>query len=269
MYKCIITDMDGSLLNSQKELPSDLYEVIDDCIDKGIEFAIGSGRSYSNLVFMFESIKDKISFICDNGAYVISKNKVLYTSAIPTDKVEFFVKEGRKDSQVITILCTTTTSYFENYDTISEEAMDEIMHFYPNCTNVDDLLHINEDVLKICYLDLRGAENTIYQQLLPYSSDPRVVLSAAVWVDVVNLDVNKGLGVEKLQNEFDCTHADTVVFGDYLNDLEMFQQATTSYAPSNAHEDIKELATEVIGHHDDWSIITKIKELIGYEKNSR
>lgn len=256
--------MDGSLLNSQKELPSDLYPVIQDCENKGIEFAIGSGRSYSTLSVMFDSIKDKISFICDNGAYVVCKNKVLYTSPIPKDQVDFFIKEGRKDHKVTTLVCTTTSAYYEHGDQISNEAMDEIMHFYPNSSNVDDLLAITDDVLKICYLDLRGAEHTIYKQLLPFSSDPRVVLSAHVWVDVVNLNVNKGIGVEKLQEEFGYNHDDTVVFGDYLNDLEMFHQATTSYAPSNAHTTIKELATEVLGHHNDWSIINKIKEIIEY-----
>lgn len=256
--------MDGSLLNSQKEYPSDLYHVIQDCENKGIEFAIGSGRSYSSLAVMFETLKDKISFICDNGAYVVSKNKILFTSAIPKDKVDFFIKEGRKDPLVTTIICTTTSSYFEQANTISTQAMDEVLHYYPTCTHVDDLLTINEDILKICYLDLRGAEDTIYKQLLPFSADPRVVLSAHVWVDVVNLEVNKGFGVEKLQQELNLSQDDTVVFGDYLNDVEMFHQATTSYAPSNAHDAIKELATEVIGHHDEWSIINKIKELIAY-----
>lgn len=264
MFKLIVTDMDGSLLNNAKELPSDIFEVIDYCENQGIEFAIGSGRSYQTLSTMFSSVKDRISFICDNGAYVVSKNKVLFSSPIPKDKYDFFIKEGRKDPNVYTVVCTPTVAYFENCDRIDAKSMEEIIHYYPNCINVDDLLEIKDDVLKICYLDPRGAENFIYQQLKPFDGNPRVVHSAHVWVDVVNLEVNKGIGIEKLQEEFNLTHDETVIFGDYLNDLEMFQQASTSYAPINAHEDIKKLATEIIGNNDEWSVINKIKEIIKY-----
>ncbi|MEA4874741.1 HAD family hydrolase [Anaerorhabdus sp.] len=264
MFKLIVTDMDGSLLNNNKELPIDIFEVIQHCENQGIEFAIGSGRSYQTLSTMFSSVKDKISFICDNGAYVVSKNKVLFSSPIPKDKVDFFIKEGRKDPHVYTVLCTPTLSYFENSERIDSQSMEEILHYYPNCQNVDDLLEVDADVLKICYLDPRGAENYIYQQLKPFNGNPRVVHSAHVWVDIVNAEVNKGIGIEKLQEEFNLTHAETVIFGDYLNDLEMFQQASTSFAPINAHDDIKKLATEIIGSNDEWSVVNKIKELVNY-----
>ncbi|SJZ94883.1 Cof-type HAD-IIB family hydrolase [Anaerorhabdus furcosa] len=260
--RLIVTDMDGSLLNSKKELPQDIFQVIEEIHAKGLEFAVASGRSYGCLAQMFEPVKDKISFICDNGAYVISKGKVLYSSNINPDKYKFFVQEGRKYPGIYMTVCAPTRAFVENVNEIPEKAMEEINHYYSYFEEVSDLCAVNEDVLKICYLDLSGAENNIYPALQPFSDNPRVVLSADVWVDVVNKEVNKGHGLITIQNALDIARDETVIFGDYLNDLELFEHADHSYAPSNAHDDIKKIAKEVIGHHDEWSIINKIKEII-------
>lgn len=262
MVRLIVSDMDGSLLNSKKELPHDIFQVIEEINDKGLEFAIASGRSYGCLVQMFEPVKDKISFICDNGAYVVSKGKVLFSSSINKEKYKFFIQEGRKHENIYMTVCAPTKAFVENLDTIPEEAMEEINHYYSYAEEVSDLCNVNDEVLKICYLDLSGAETNIYPALKPFSANPRVVLSADVWVDIVNEDVNKGHGLLTLQNELAIGKDQTVIFGDYLNDLELFDHADYSYCPSNAHDDIKAIAKGILGHHDDWSIINKIKDII-------
>ncbi|MEG0177192.1 HAD family hydrolase [Anaerorhabdus sp.] len=262
MIRLIVSDMDGSLLNSKKELPSDIFDVIEDANSKGIEFAIASGRSYGCLLEMFAPVKDKISFICDNGAYVVCKGKPIYASVLSQDKYKFFINEGRKHQHIYMTVCAPTRAFVENASTIPNEAMEEINHYYSYFEEVEDLCSINEDPLKICYLDLSGAETNIYPALKPYSDNPRVVLSADVWVDVVNKEVNKGHGLKLIQDTLNLKSEDTAIFGDYLNDLELFDYAAHTYAPSNAHDDIKKIAKHLIGHHDDWSVCNKIKEII-------
>lgn len=83
MIKLIAADMDGTLLNSQKELSPELYPLVEELHEKGIKFAVASGRQYYNLVKNFESVKDKVTFICENGSIVFDQGKNIISDEIP------------------------------------------------------------------------------------------------------------------------------------------------------------------------------------------
>lgn len=266
MIKLIVTDMDGCFLNGEKQMPIDAISVINECTNKGYKFVVASGRSYSCLNELFKPVKQDIGIICDNGAYVLDKGQSFSCSPIDREKYEFFINLGRSDKNVYTIACGQQCAYIENLDKVPTEYLHEIRHYYPVLKNVDDLVNVEDNILKICYLDPRGSENNIYKTIKLYDGNPRVVLSAQLWADVLNRDVNKGEALSLIQNKYEILPEETVVFGDYLNDLELMAQAKYCYAPLNAHQEIKNLAYEIIGSNDDWSVINKIKEIISYDK---
>lgn len=265
MIKLIVTDMDGCFLNSAKQMPVDAIEVIKECTRKGYKFVVASGRSYSCLNGLFAQVKDEIAIICDNGAFVLDNGHSFSSSSIDKDKYKFFINLGREDTEIYTIACGQECAYIENLDLVPTEYLEEIHHYYPVLENVDDLTQVEDDILKICYLDPRGSENNVYKRIKKYDGNPRVVLSAQLWTDILNLEVNKGHALFKIQEKYNIKPEETVVFGDYLNDLELMKQAKYAYAPIGAHEEIKNIAYEVIGSNDDWSIINKIKEIINYK----
>ncbi len=262
MIKLIVTDMDGCFLNDKKQLHPDTFSLINQCSEQGIHFAVASGRSYPSLSSLFHPILDQITLICDNGSYISHKNNPLHLQPLEKEHVHFFIKEGLKDPNAYTVLCSPTQSYMKKTNHISQRNMDEILHYCPNIKLVDDLLTIEEDIIKITFLDPRGAEKNIYQQLKPFHGNPSVILSAQLWVDIINPSVNKGMGVQTLQKHLGISSQATIVFGDYLNDLEMIQEAEHSFAPSNAHPTIQTHAKTIIGNHRDWSVFEKIKEII-------
>ena len=68
MIKLIACDMDGTLLDSQKRLPMDFSEVLAALKEKGVLFAVASGRQYAALRRDFEPYIEDVLFICENGA---------------------------------------------------------------------------------------------------------------------------------------------------------------------------------------------------------
>jgi HAD superfamily hydrolase (TIGR01484 family) len=66
-----------------------------------------------------------------------------------------------------------------------------------------------------------------------------VKVSGSIWLDISHKLANKGRAMELLQKKYSITTEQTMAFGDYLNDLEMMQQAHYSFAMENAHPDIK------------------------------
>ena len=63
MIKLIISDMDGTLLNCNHELPQDFMYVFETLQERGIYFCVASGRQYLSLLSFFAPIKDKNTFI--------------------------------------------------------------------------------------------------------------------------------------------------------------------------------------------------------------
>lgn len=87
MIKLIASDIDGTLVNSAKELPPNFDELIEKLKAKGITFTVSSGRSLTALQEQFGKYIDDISIICDNGALIIDKGKILSKSVMPRERV--------------------------------------------------------------------------------------------------------------------------------------------------------------------------------------
>jgi hypothetical protein len=65
-----------------------------------------------------------------------------------------------------------------------------------------------------------------------------------------------------LQNKFNIGFDETMVFGDYLNDLEMMQEAYFSYAMLNAHAEIKKAARFLTKSNDENGVTLVLQELL-------
>ena len=50
------------------------------------------------------------------------------------------------------------------------------------------------------------------------------------------------------------------MFGDGDNDLSMFAVADEAYATANADDEVKALATRVIGHHDEDGVAQFLRD---------
>lgn len=70
MIKLVVTDMDGTLLNDNHQLPENFWEIEQQLTAKGIVFAVASGRQYYNLIERFESIQHRLLVLADNGTFV-------------------------------------------------------------------------------------------------------------------------------------------------------------------------------------------------------
>ena len=65
--KLIAADMDGTLLDSNKNLSPDLFDLIKKLKEKDVKFAIASGRQYFNLLDNFKDVIEDLVYISDNG----------------------------------------------------------------------------------------------------------------------------------------------------------------------------------------------------------
>ena len=87
--------------------------------------------------------------------------------------------------------------------------------------------------------------------------------SGVNWLDIYSSNANKGTAIDIIQKKFNISKKETMVFGDYLNDLEMMENAYYSYAMKNGHEKIKEVSNfETDFTNNENGVIETIKKYV-------
>ena len=76
--KLIVSDLDGTLLDSNHNLPTNFWEIEQQLADKNILFAIASGRQLFNIISLFDRIKERTLFLAENGTFAYYKDEELF-----------------------------------------------------------------------------------------------------------------------------------------------------------------------------------------------
>lgn len=263
MIKLIVTDMDGTLLNDSHDIPADFWETEKFLSNKGIYVAVASGRQYYNLESKFDEIKDRMIFFAENGTYVVHKGKELFLNALDPEAAMDFIDIGREIDGVQLVLCGKESAYIESGD---EAFYNEIKQYYERLQIVEDLKKVKDTFLKVTICDFKGVEKNSYLNFKKYKKDFKVAIAADIFLDITSLTANKGTAIKKIQESLNISPDETLVFGDYLNDLEMMQNANHSYAMKNAHPEIISASKFVTEFTNNENGVLKTIEFLGLLK---
>lgn len=141
MIKLIITDMDGTLLNSKNEINDEFWQIQDKLSKQDVIFAIASGRPYYNLVERFKNIKDNILFISENGACVMYQEKEIYSNTMKREDVFFLLSICKNIKGIVPILCGKKSAYVEKNIYCNDRCgfKEEISKYYNKLEIVDEI----------------------------------------------------------------------------------------------------------------------------------
>lgn len=263
MIKLIVTDVDGTLLNDNHEIHPDFWEIEEQLTNSGILFSIASGRQFYNLESKFEKIKHRTMFFAENGTYVSHKGKELYVNPIEKSAALEFIEQGRKLENTHLVLCGKESAYIETKD---EGFKEEINKFYERLKVVEDLTKVEDTYLKVTLCNFEGVEENTFPHFVNYTDRYKVAIAAKVFIDITALNANKGNAIKGIQEELNISPEETLVFGDYLNDLEMMKVAKHSYAMKNAHPEIIEASNFVTSHDNNDNGVLRTIESLGLLK---
>lgn len=242
MIKLIVCDMDGTLLDDRKELNEEFWELEPKIAGKGIKFAIASGRQYYNLLEKFEQIKDNLIFLADNGSYVVYRDEQVHIDSLNKESAIKFIEIGRKVEEGYVIVSAKNSAYVECTDV---RFLNEAGHYFKRIEIVEDLTKVEDTILKVTICDFKNSETNSYLHFKAFENEYKVAIAGKIWLDISDWGANKGTAIRKIQDKFGIAHEETMVFGDYLNDMEMMSAGKYSYAMKNAHPRILEAAAYV------------------------
>lgn len=260
MVKLIVSDIDGTLVNSKKEIPSRFWDVFRATQAKNIRFCVASGRQMQSLEQLFAPIADRVGFVSDNGAFVKFQGNELYEIPMNINEVASVLATCQQIESIGTVLCGKRKAYIK---ADSDSIFNEIVRHYPSNERVLDFSNIDDTIFKISVCDPKTSKLNSYPHLKKFSELLNVVISGELWLDVTDKKVNKGLALSELQRLWNISADETVVFGDQLNDLEMLQMAKFSFAMKNAQPEVKQVASFVTDYdNDNEGVVKQIEKIL-------
>ncbi len=255
--------MDGTLLDDESVIHNDFWPLIDQLHARGIIFCPASGRQYYNLLERFEPIANEVIFIAENGTYVVRQGAELSSDCLTGTVAQDLIRVARelksRESGVGIVLCGKRSAYIERP---APEFFAEAAKYYHRLETVDDLLAVEDDILKVAVFYFESAERVTAPAFARFRNSHQVVVSGAHWLDIMAPQASKGSGIRHIQETLHITRDQTMVFGDFLNDLEMMDEATYSFAMANAHPLLKERASFMSPGNTDNGVVRTIKSVL-------
>ncbi|WP_372435073.1 Cof-type HAD-IIB family hydrolase [Actinotalea soli] len=262
--RLVAVDMDGTLLDADHQVHPTLWPLLDELDRRGVVFCPASGRQHATLVEQFAGRPQELAYIAENGAYVSRDGAELSSRALDRPLVEEVVATVRElaasGPDVGAVVCGKRSAYVERAD---RPFLDEAERYYARLTVVEDLLAVEDDVLKVAVFDFGAAHRTTAPALQRFTATHQVVVSGQHWTDVMDRRTHKGAALATLQEALGVTPAQTVVFGDYLNDVQMIEAADLSFAMANAHPEVRERARYEAPANTENGVVRTLAALLG------
>ena len=255
--KLIAADLDGTLLDSQKQLSPNLPALLRELRAKGIRFAPASGRQYYNVLALFGD--ENMTYIAENGAMVFENGRCLFADELPRSLLREATALLRTLPNAYAILAGEHSAWCEDDEPVFNE---NAAMYYARLRRVPNLDEVDDRICKIAVFERGNAEHGCWPALQALSGEAQVVLSGADWVDLMNPGVNKGGAIRQLCQKLGISPDECMAFGDYLNDREMLEAVTHSFAMANAHPEIQAVCRYQAPSNDEDGVVRAIRNFL-------
>ena len=269
-----VSDLDGTLLDGDGQLPEKSVQILNSLIDKGLNFTIATARNYDSAYPLLRRLNLKHPIILFNGVYLTKLHtgeNIFFSDFISPEVINnmmTMVEPRGIDPFIFTYgdehrvyYRSASNSGAQRYiDSLAGDGraqkVDEFV--FPRLERISGFLLIDTDIaLKPIYNELRS----LYMDKLNIYFAQDVSNTDFHWLQSFHQEASKGKMLKRMAQYLDIPLSKTVVFGDYLNDLDMFKVSGHSIAVENALPEVKSAAQQVIPSNVDQGVITYLESL--------
>lgn len=245
-YKLICTDIDGTLLDDNKELPLQVKESLRNAAKKGIRIALASGRMPIGVEAVEKELGVPCIKICNAGTYIILGDQCIgMETLLPKTVKSIYFDIARKNHRPLWIF-QEKDWYVTDIDRYIEREI-EIIRYQPRIVSVDKMAEQWEKEKTGPNKLLIAADPEIIRGIYQEMADKNWTVvdracSADTFLDIFPKGVSKGTAVSAICERLDISLEDTIAFGDHELDISMIEKAGVGIAMGNAIDDLKKKA---------------------------
>lgn len=285
MIKCIVCDLDGTLIKYDDTIEEKTFKKLKQCIDRGVEFIIATGRDINMVIDFLDKYQLDCDLILNNGTQYRNKKgtfndiypmdnqsflKIVtilhqygYLLAIHTDHGKYSLVDENQfwDEHIQIILKNPRYTSVEELPQKTFTTREGYLRDFHYVKNPQEIIDQGIHVLKIDarHLDLNSIQG-VKEKLK--SDDLDISSSFEDNIEITSHQYNKGTMLEKVVKDKGYHDDEVAVFGDGLNDVGMLEKFRYSFAPFNASQVAKETATYQLQLTDETGAVGEGLELL-------
>jgi len=245
-FKMIVTDLDGTLLHSDKSISSYTKRVLERCRARGMKVVYATARGISANIAPSELFD---GYIRSNGATAYIGDTLVYQRYMPMERIRGLLLAAEQAG--LNIVAVSNGLRYANYDATAHWPW--APHY-----EVADFQCLNIDIGEIYTM----TETPQQQEMIKENLLDGLYLYASHdgFTMITHEDAMKHKAIAVLARHWGIEQADIVAFGDDFNDIDMLTYAGTSVAMGNAIEDVKNIAEAVCGGNDEDGVAKWLEE---------
>lgn len=265
MRTLYVSDLDGTLLRSDATISDFTNQTVNQLVDEGMLFSYATARSIHTSRKVTRGLSAKIPLIVYNGAMVIDNadGSVLFNNFFGSDIVPLLKNLFSNGVFPFVYSWIDREEKFSFVDPKCTRGMKRFLDSRKNDKRIRSV-DAEEDLMRGEIFYITCIDET--EKLLPlyekYKNAYHCVFHTDIytneqWLEIMPKDTSKASAVKHLKELMNCDRL--VVFGDGKNDIDMFEIADEAYAVENAVDELKAIATGVIGGNDEDGVAKWLK----------
>ena len=264
-YRLIAADIDGTLLNSRRELTPGTVRAVREAQRAGVLFTLCTGRPLQGIRNYAFLLSPDVPVITYNGAMVLTADtrEILYERGLDDENALTIWREGvARDVNVIVwsrnvLYCSRINEAVMDYRSLTMETP------HPLSGEEDFLRQCAGGITKMIWI-ADAASNEGYLRELPGILGDRVryTTSNPRFLEFMNRDVSKSAALAGAAAHLGLRREQVIAVGDGLNDLDMIRWAGTGVAMGNASETVRNAADLVVPDNDSDGLACMVRRLI-------
>ena len=267
--KMIGLDLDGTLLNTKKELTDHTRRVLAEAINAGILVLMATGRPFTGIPEELRTFPGIHYALTSNGARVLDTdhNKILIEQLLP-------LESARKALHIFEKYDTLSEIYFDGQGYADAAKLDNVgkYHHDPNMWNyvrstriaVPDIWDViakenrNMDKVQALFADME--ERAAAWKELSELKELELVGSLSYNIEINAAGVNKGTALVALGEMLGIPRESIMACGDGDNDVHLLQEVGFGVAMANAQPQVKEAADHITASNDEDGVARAIEK---------
>lgn len=270
MKTLYVSDLDGTLLRSDETTSDYTNQIINSLIDEGMIFSYATARSFHTSHKVTKGLNAKIPLIIYNGAMVVDNNDGSFLIKNFFGEDVKCVMEDLFQNNIYPITYAFIDGE-EKFSYIREKCTEGMKQFVDSRKN-DKRDHPVQEETDLCkgemfYITCIDEKEKLEPLYNKYKDKYHCVFQVDIytdyqWLEIMPKTASKANAIKQLKEQLRCDKL--VVFGDGKNDIDMFELADEAYAVENAVDELKAIATEVIGSNNDDGVAKWLSENSGF-----
>jgi Cof subfamily protein (haloacid dehalogenase superfamily) len=272
--RLLAIDIDGTLLNSQFQIPPANLEALRHAHEAGVEIILVTGRRHTFALPIAEQLGFNLWLISSNGAVTRSPTGELFHRDLLPASTARALCAAMREYRGNTVLTFDTESkgalVLERMDELSgsiQRWLEKNMQFIDFVVPIEKALVADPVQAMFCGTieRMRGA----LQTLANCGLDDRITVLRTEYpprdlciVDVLNHGCSKGHALERWASYRGIPREQVMAIGDNYNDIEMLVFAGIPVIMGNASPELRDRGWRVTGLHDEAGVATAIEQVL-------